>query len=49
MSTLRVVLDQVDAARPSDIGRYSLELTRALLVTVRRGSDVTGIVDSSLE
>lgn len=47
MSTLRVVLDQVGAARPSGIGRYALELTRALIETAPRGIDVAGIVASS--
>lgn len=47
MSTLRVVLDQVGASKPSGIGRYALELTRALIETAPRGSSVAGIVASS--
>jgi len=46
MSTLRVVLDQVGSAKPSSIGRYALELTRALIATAPRGTDVAGIVAS---
>ncbi|QOD93258.1 glycosyltransferase family 1 protein [Chryseoglobus sp. 28M-23] len=47
MSTLRVVLDQVGSAQPSGIGRYALELTRALIETAPRGVGVSGIVASS--
>ena len=49
MSTLRVVLDQVGSARPSGIGRYALELTRALIASAPHGTRVTGIVASSPE
>ena len=47
MTTLRVVLDQVGDPVPSGIGRYALELTRALIETAPRGCDVAGIVASS--
>lgn len=44
---LRVILDQVGAERPDSIGRYALDLTRALIETAPRGCDVTGFVASS--
>lgn len=47
LTTLRVVLDQVGDPVPSGIGRYALELTRALIATAPRGCDVAGIVASS--
>lgn len=47
MPTLRVILDQVGDGVPSGIGRYALELTRALIETAPRGCDVTGVVASS--
>jgi glycosyltransferase involved in cell wall biosynthesis len=47
LTTLRVVLDQVGDPVPSCIGRYALELTRALIETAPRGCDVAGIVASS--
>jgi glycosyltransferase involved in cell wall biosynthesis len=47
LTTLRVVLDQVGDPVPSGIGRYALELTRALIETAPRGCDVAGIVASS--
>lgn len=46
-TTLRVVLDRVGDAVPRGIGRYALELTRALIETAPRGCDVAGIVPSS--
>lgn len=46
LTTLRVVLDQVGDPAPSSIGRYALELTRALIETAPRGCDVAGIVPS---
>lgn len=49
LTTLRVVLDQAGDAMPSGIGRYALELTRALIDTAPRGCDVAGIVASSPE
>jgi glycosyltransferase involved in cell wall biosynthesis len=47
LTTLRVVLDQVGKEPPIGIGRYALELTRALIETAPRGCDVAGIVASS--
>ncbi len=47
LTTLRVVLDQVGDPVPSGIGRYALELTRALIETTPRGCDVAGIIASS--
>ena len=47
LTTLRVVLDRVGDPAPSGIGRYALELTRALIETAPRGCDVAGIVASS--
>ena len=49
MSTLRVILDQVGAEHPSGIGRYARELTRQLIATTPRGSEVVGVVPSSPE
>lgn len=46
-TTLRVVLDQVGGAVPRGVGRYALELTRALIETAPRGCDVAGIVPAS--
>jgi len=44
MTTLRVVVDQVLAPVPGGIGRYTSELTRALVATAPRGCDVEGVV-----
>jgi glycosyltransferase involved in cell wall biosynthesis len=44
MTTLRVVLDQILAPVPGGIGRYTSELSRALVVTAPRGCDVQGVV-----
>lgn len=49
MSTLRVILDQAGDEHPSGIGRYALELTRHLIATTPRGSEVTGVVPASSE
>jgi glycosyltransferase involved in cell wall biosynthesis len=49
MSTLRVILDQMVAPVPGGIGRYTEELTRALIATAPRGSAVAGIVAASPE
>jgi len=46
-TTLRVVLDEVGEAVPRGVGRYALELTRALIETAPRGCDVAGFVPSS--
>ena len=44
MPTLRVVLDQVLAPVPGGIGRYTEELTRALIATAPAGWQVSGLV-----
>ena len=44
MTTLRVVVDQILAPVPGGIGRYTSELTRALVATAPRGCDVQGVV-----
>lgn len=44
MPTLRVVLDQLLSPVPGGIGRYSEELTRALIATAPTGWTVGGIV-----
>src|SRR3982751_6463263 len=49
MTTLRVIIDQIVAPVPGGIGRYAEELTRALIATAPRGSDVAGIVSASPE
>ncbi|WP_104192128.1 glycosyltransferase family 1 protein [Cryobacterium sp. Y82] len=47
MITLRVVVDQMVAPVPGGIGRYTEELTRALIATAPAECDVEGIVSSS--
>lgn len=47
MITLRVVVDQMIAPVPGGIGRYTEELTRALIATAPAECDVEGIVSSS--
>ncbi len=47
MTTLRVVVDQMVAPVPGSIGRYTEELTRALIATAPAECDVEGIVSSS--
>ena len=47
MTTLRVVLDQMIAPVPGGIGRYTEELTRALIAAAPADCDVEGIVSSS--
>lgn len=47
MTTLRVVVDQIVAPIPGGIGRYSEELTRAIIDTAPEGCDVVGIVSAS--
>ena len=49
MPTLRVILDHVGDEHPRGIGRYALELTRELISTAPRGSDVAGVVPASPE
>lgn len=47
MITLRVVVDQMVAPVPGSIGRYTEELTKALIQTAPAGCAVEGIVSSS--
>ncbi|MFC5930764.1 glycosyltransferase family 1 protein [Cryobacterium melibiosiphilum] len=47
MITLRVVVDQMVAPVPGGIGRYTEELTRALLQTAPANCEVEGLVSSS--
>jgi len=47
MTTLRVVLDQMIAPVPGGIGRYTEELTQALITAAPADCDVEGIVSSS--
>ena len=47
MTTLRVIVDQLVAPVPGGIGRYTEELTRALIDTAPNGCDVAGIVSAS--
>jgi glycosyltransferase involved in cell wall biosynthesis len=47
MITLRVVVDQMVAPVPGSIGRYTEELTKALIQTAPAGCVVEGIVSSS--
>ncbi|TFB74359.1 glycosyltransferase family 1 protein [Cryobacterium glaciale] len=47
MITLRVVVDQMVSPVPGGVGRYTEELTRALIATAPAECDVEGIVSSS--
>lgn len=47
MITLRLVIDQIIAPVPGALGRYTVDLARALVETAPRGCDVEGIVSSS--
>ncbi|MBG6058533.1 glycosyltransferase involved in cell wall biosynthesis [Cryobacterium sp. MP_M5] len=47
MTTLRVIVDQMIAPVPGGIGRYTEELTRALIATAPVDCDVEGIVSAS--
>lgn len=47
MTTLRVVVDQMVAPVPGSLGRYTEELTRALIASAPANCDVEGIVSSS--
>jgi len=49
MTTLRVIVDQIVAPHPGGIGRYTEELTRALIETSPTGADVAGVVSASTE
>lgn len=46
MADLRIVLDQLIAPVPGGVGRYTEELTRALIATAPRGSTVSGHISS---
>ncbi|MGO4105197.1 glycosyltransferase family 4 protein [Leifsonia sp. YAF41] len=47
MTTLRVVVDQLIAPVPGSIGRYTEQLTQALITAAPAGCEVEGIVSSS--
>jgi len=49
MITLRVIVDEVTAAPNGGMARYAEELTRQLIATAPRGSNVAGIVSASPE
>jgi len=49
MITLRVIVDEVTAAPNGGMSRYAEELTRQLIATAPRGSNVAGIVSASPE
>lgn len=49
MTTLRMVVDQMAAPVPGTLGRYTEDLTRALIQTAPPGCDVEGIVSASPE
>jgi glycosyltransferase involved in cell wall biosynthesis len=49
VTTLRVILDEVTAAPTGGMARYAEELTRQLIATAPRGSNVGGIVSASPE
>jgi glycosyltransferase involved in cell wall biosynthesis len=49
MSTLRVIVDQMVARVPGGIGRYTEELTAALIATAPRGSAVSAVVSAAPE
>lgn len=47
-TTLRVVVDQIVAPVPGPVGRYTLDLSRAIVAAAPKGCEVEGIVSSSL-
>lgn len=49
MITLRVIVDEVTAVPNGGMSRYAEELTRQLIATAPRGSQVAGIVSASPE
>lgn len=49
MTTLRVILDPMVSPTGGGVGRYAEELTRALIETAPRGSQVAGVVSASPE
>ena len=46
-TTLRVIVDQLVAPVPGALGRYTLDLTRAIVAAAPRGCEVEAIVSSS--
>jgi glycosyltransferase involved in cell wall biosynthesis len=46
MATLRVIADEVLADEPNEVGRYTLELTRQLVVTAPSDCNVEAVVSS---
>lgn len=49
MTTLRVIIDDLSAGPTGGLARYAEELTRQLIATAPRGSQVAGIVSASPE
>lgn len=49
MSTLRVIVDEILGSERGPLARYTEDLTRALIQTAPRGSDVAGVVAASPE
>ncbi|MEO8527483.1 MAG: glycosyltransferase [Pseudolysinimonas sp.] len=49
MTTLRVIVDDIVSAGGDRLGRYAEDLTRALIVTAPRGTNVAGVVAASPE
>ena len=49
MTTLRVIIDEMLAAAPGSVGRYTEELVRALIATAPRGCYVEAVVAASPE
>ncbi|MDQ0895392.1 glycosyltransferase family 4 protein [Agromyces ramosus] len=46
-TTLRVIVDQIVAPVPGALGRYTLDLARAIVAAAPRGCDVEAVVSSS--
>ena len=46
-TTLRVIVDQIVAPVPGPLGRYTRDLSRAIIAAAPRGCDVEAIVSSS--
>jgi len=49
MITLRIVVDSMADTRAQAVGRYTEELTRAIIATAPRGCEVEGIVSATSE
>ncbi|MEO5534018.1 MAG: glycosyltransferase [Pseudolysinimonas sp.] len=49
MTTLRVIVDDIVAVGGDRLGRYAEDLTRALIATAPRGTNVAGVVAASPE